>query len=342
MKARISTVAAGRILLALSAAALFTALLVLPQAAPPEAQKATAVKPAQKVFATPEEAAKALIDAAADFDVPALEEILGPDGRDIVSSRDPVRDKNYSLAFAARAKEKNSVSLDPSNRNRAFLSVGNEDWPLPVPIVKKGGKWRFDSKAGSDEILLRRIGANELDAIQVCRGFVDAQLEYASTVHDNSGIHQYAQELISTPGKQDGLYWTNADGTPGGPVSEAVARAIQEGYSLAPDSAYHGYYFHLLMGQGPAAPMGQLDYVIKGMMIGGFALIAVPAEYSVTGVKTFIVNCDGIVYQKDLGPETLSIARKIERYNPDKTWRRTDDQWVPDDFFSTQPGTGSR
>ena len=327
-----STIIAGKTLFGFLVAALLSAPAVLPQAVPQGNPKSAAAKPAQASFATPDEAAKALIKAAEEFDLPALMEVLGPDGQDLVSSGDPVQDKNYILAFAARAKEKNSVALDPSNPNRAILSVGDEDWPLPVPMVKKAGKWRFDSRAGRNEVLFRRIGANELNAIQVCRGFVEAQLEYASDVHDDSGIHQYAQRLISSPGKQDGLYWTNADGTPGGPVSEAVARAIDEGYTLAKDSAYHGYYFHLLQGQGPAAPKGQLDYIIKGMMIGGFALIAVPAEYKVTGVQTFVVNYDGIVYQKDLGPDSLNIAKQVERYNPDKTWRRTDDEWAPGDF----------
>ena len=332
MKSNVSTMSAGKVLFALLVAALLSAPAILPQAASQGNQKSAAAKAAQRNFATPDEAAKALIKAAEEFDLPALLEILGPDGQDLVSSGDPVQDKNYSHAFAARAKEKNSVALDPSNRNRAILSVGDDDWPLPVPIVKKSGKWHFDSRAGRNEVLFRRVGANELNAIQVCRGFVEAQLEYASDAHDESRIHQYAQRLISSPGKQNGLYWTNADGTPGGPVSEAVARAIEEGYTLAKDSAYHGYYFHLLKGQGPAAPMGQLDYIIKGVMIGGFALIAVPAEYGVTGVQTFIVSHDGIVYQKDLGPESLNIAHKIERYNPDKTWRRTDDEWTPGDF----------
>ncbi len=332
MKSKTSTIVLGKILLGFLLAASLVVPAPVSQAMSQGNQKQAAAKPLQREFATPDEAAKALIEAAASFDVPSLTEILGPDGRDLVSSKDPVQDKNYSLEFAARAKEKQSVVLDPKNPNRAVLSIGNEDWPMPVPIVKKAGKWHFDAKAGSEEVLHRRIGANELDAIQVCRGFVEAQLEYASTLHDNSAIHQYAQKLISSPGKQDGLYWTTADGTPGGPVSEAVARAIQEGYTLARDSAYHGYYFHLLTGQGPAAPKGQLDYIIKGIMIGGFALIAVPAEYRVTGVKTFIVSYDGIVYQKDLGPDSLNIAKQIDRYNPDRTWRRTDDQWAPDDF----------
>jgi hypothetical protein len=281
---------------------------------------------AQKGFSKPKEAAAALIKAVENFDVPALLEILGPDGKDLVSSPDPVQDKKNALAFFERAREKQSVEKDRSDKNRYILSVGNQDWPLPIPIVKRDGKWYFDSKAGHDEILFRRIGANELNAIELCRGFVEAQIEYASTIHDNSGIHQYAQKLISTPGKQDGLYWENADGTPGGPISKGVAKAIEEGYSLSPGSAYGGYYFRILKGQGPAAkPLGELDYVIKGMMIGGFALIAVPAEYRVTGVQTFIINHEGVVYQKDLGPDTLNIAKQIELYNPDETWQRTDD-----------------
>jgi hypothetical protein len=211
--------------------------------------------------------------------------------------------------------------------------VGNDDWPLPVPIVKQGGKWHFNAKEGRNEILVRRIGANELDAIQICRGFVEAQKEYASEVHDNSGVNQYAQKIISTPGKRDGLYWRNEDGTPGGPIGESVARAIEEGYS-SKSSPYHGYYFKVLKGQGPAAPLGQLDYVIGGVMIGGFALVAVPAEYRVTGVKTFMVSYDGIVYEKDMGLDSLQVAKNMDRYNPDKTWHRTDDQW-PADLVAT-------
>jgi hypothetical protein len=265
-------------------------------------------------------AADALVAAVSDYNVPALLKIFGPDGKDLVSSADTVQDKTYADAFAKKAKEKSSVTIDPKNAARATLSVGNDNWPFPVPIVRKGHKWSFDSKQGHDEILFRRIGANELDAIQICRGFVEAQKEYASEIHDDSGVNQYAQKIISTPGKQDGLYWQNADGTPGGPISEAIARAIQEGYSPNRTSAYHGYVFKVLKGQGPAAPLGQLDYVINGIMIGGFALAAVPAEYRVTGVKTFLVSYDGNVFEKDLGPESREIVNNMERYNPDKTW----------------------
>jgi hypothetical protein len=285
--------------------------------------------PAQKSFNTPQEAAAALIQAAGTYNVSALLEIFGPDGKDLVSSADPVKDKNLAESFAVKAKQNQTVTIDPKNKARAILSVGNDDWPLPIPIVKKAGKWYFDSKQGRDEILFRRIGANELDAIQICRGFVEAQQEYASEVHDNSGVNQYAQKIISSPGKHDGLYWQNADGTAGGPIGEAVARAIEEGYSPS-KPGYHGYYFKVLKGQGPAAPLGQLDYLIEGVMIGGFALVAVPAEYRVTGVKTFMVSYDGIVYEKDLGPDSLNLVRKMERYNPDRSWQRTDDQWPAD------------
>jgi len=281
----------------------------------------------QMTFSSPDAAVEALIQATADYDVPALMKIFGPAGEDFISSADPVRDKNNAKAFSDRARQKNAIQKDPKNPSRAILVVGDDDWPFPVAIVKKAGKWSFDSKAGRSEILFRRIGANELDAIQVCRGYVEAQHEYASTIHEDSGVNQYAQKIISTPGKQDGLYWSNPDGTPGGPISEPVAKALAEGYSVDKPSAYHGYYFKILKGQGPAAPLGRIDYVIQGAMIGGFALVAVPADYRVTGVKTFIVGPDGVVYQKDLGPDSLSIAKQMELYNPDKTWQPTDDSW---------------
>jgi len=287
----------------------------------------------QKTFKTPQQAAEALIQAAGNGDLSALVEILGPDGKDLVSSADSVRDRNRVEDFAKRAHQKNAVTIDPENKARAIVTVGDDDWPLPVPLVKKSGKWYFDSRQGRNEILFRRIGANELDAIQVCRGFVDAQQEYALEVHDASGVNQYAQKIISTPGKRDGLVWRNEDGTLGGPISEGVAKAIAEGYSSKTEG-YHGYYFKILKGQGPAARLGQLDYVIKGIMIGGFALVAVPAEYRVTGVKTFLVSYDGIVYEKDLGPDSLNMVKNMERYNPDKTWHRTDDQWPSDSLAS--------
>jgi len=279
--------------------------------------------PPQRAFDTPQAAADALIQAARVYDVKTLKNILGPHSQDLIASQDPVLDKNRAVAFAAKAAEKKSVALDPHNSKRAILSVGDERWPLPIPIVERNGKWYFDTRAGREEILLRRIGENELDAITICRGFVDAQKEYA----EDSPDHQYAQRIVSTPGQKDGLYWENADGTPGGPISKAVAKAIEEGYSPGSPAPFHGYYFKVLKGQGPAARLGELDFVIRGAMIGGFALVAVPAEYRVTGVKTFIVSHEGTVYQKDLGPDSLEIFQGMDRYNPDKTWHSTNAEW---------------
>jgi hypothetical protein len=227
-------------------------------------------------------------------------------------------DRQIAAGFVAQARDGHRIELDSSGKT-ATLLVGKTDWPLAIPIVKEDGAWRFDAEAGADEILLRRIGQNELDAIQVCRGYVEAQREYALTRHDGARVNQYAQRIISTPGKRDGLAWQTKDGKWEGPVGEAIARAIAEGYTKTP-SPYHGYYFKVLKGQGPAAPLGEMNFVVKGMMIGGFALAAAPAEYLVTGVKTFIVSHDGIVYEKDLGPETLEQFRAMELYNPDSTW----------------------
>ena len=273
----------------------------------------------QRTFATPEEAGEALISAAGRFDVTALKEILGPDGTDLVVTDDPVSDKNQSAAFAAKAREKTQVVRDPKKPKVATLLVGAEDWPLPIPLVQKGGTWRFDSKAGRQEVLRRRIGENELDAIDVCRGYVEAQHEYASQKRDGALVNQYAQRVVSTPGKQDGLAWQAPDGSWQGPVGEGIARVIAEGYTDRYDP-YHGYYFKILKGQGPAAPMGEMDFVVHGVMIGGFALVAAPADYEVTGVKTFIVSHTGIVYEKDLGQSTFEQFRAMERFNPDSTW----------------------
>jgi len=296
------------------------------RAAPAAKPDAATSQPAQKEFDTPQQAVDSLLQAAEAFDAAALKEILGPDSEDLITSEDPVMDKNRALAFVAKAKEKNSIQPDPKNANRVVLSVGNDDFPVPIPIVKSKGKWHFDTKAGRNEILLRRIGTNELDAIEVCRGFVEAQKEYAEDKHDDSTVNQYAQRIISTPGKHDGLAWQNPDGTWEGPVGEAVAKALEQGYSNPERSQpYHGYYFKVLTGQGPAAPMGQMDFVVKGAMIGGFALAAAPAQYRVTGVQTFIVSHDGTVYEEDLGADTLKIFQSMDRFNPDKTWHPAND-----------------
>jgi hypothetical protein len=296
-------------------------------AATPSKQEAQAGQ--QKQFDSADQAADALIQVAASSDLAGAKEILGPDSEDLINSEDPVMDKNRALAFANKAKEKKTVEIDKKDPNRAILVVGNDDFPLPIPIVKSKGKWSFDTKVGREEILNRRVGANELNTIDLCRGYVEAQHEYAADKHDDSKVNQYAQKILSTPGKQDGLAWQNPDGTWAGPVGDEVAKALQAGYEAKP-GPYHGYLFKVLKGQGPAAPMGEMDFVVQGAMIGGFALAAAPAEYRVTGVQTFIVGPDGIVYQKDLGPDTEKTFQSMDRYNPDKTWQETDDD-VEDD-----------
>jgi hypothetical protein len=274
-------------------------------------------------FATPESAVAALVLAAEKFDVPALKAILGGQGADLVETEDTVLDRRIVSDFAAEARQKQRLEFD-STKTVAVLSIGPADWPMPIPIVQRDGQWSFDAAAGREEVLRRRIGRNELDAIQVCHGYVEAQKEYALTRHDGAKVNQYAQRVVSSPGKQDGLAWRTRDGKWAGPVGEEIARAIAEGYKDRYEP-YHGYYFKILKAQGPAAPMGQMDFVVDSAMIGGFALVAAPAEYLVTGVKTFIVSHDGIVYEKDLGEQTVEAFRKMERYNPDSTWKPVPD-----------------
>ena len=272
-----------------------------------------------QLFASPESASAALLAAAEKFDVPALKTILGGRGVDLVESEDTVQDRRTATAFAAQAREKRRLQLD-STKTTAVLSVGPGDWPMPIPIVQHDGKWSFDAAAGREEVLRRRIGRNELDAIQVCHGYVEAQRQYSLVRHDGALVNQYAQRVISSPGKQDGLAWRTRDGKWEGPVGEEIAGAIAEGYKDK-YQPYHGYYFKILKGQGPAAPMGQMDFVVDSAMIGGFALVAAPAEYLATGVNTFIVSHDGVVYEKDLGEGTVEAFRAMDRYNPDSTWR---------------------
>ncbi len=298
-------------------ATLISALVVISDAAPPAAP--------QKGFPTPQDAASALVKATEIYNVPVLLEIFGPGGEDLVVSKDPIADRNRAADFVDLAHQKQSVVVDPKDSSRAQLLVGNDDWPLPIPLVNRNGAWYFDTASGRHEILLRRIGENELDAIQICRGYVEAQQEYALDKHDGSELNEYAQQIIATPGKHNGLAWRNPDGSWGGPVGEDIAAAMEQGYDAAVNP-YHGYYFKVLKGQGPSAPFGQIDFVVRGAMIGGFALAAAPAQYRVTGVKAFIVSHDGIVYEKDLGPNTLTIFKTMERYDPDKTWQETLDE----------------
>lgn len=270
-------------------------------------------------FKSPQEAAAALIEAASSFDVTALAQIFGPKIEDVIFSGAFAQDRKHAADFVGEARKKNAISVDPKSGTRAFLLVGNEDWPFPVPIVKRGSTWSFDTEAGRQELINRRIGANELDAIEICHGYVEAQHEYALQPHEGYEAHQYAQRIISTPGAEDGLAWQKRDGSWGGPVGEKIAHAIEQGYSSRSEP-YHGYFFKILKGQGPAAALGQMDFVINGLMIGGFALVAAPAEYGVTGVKTFIVSHDGVVYERDFGFNTLDEFQTMELFSPDKSW----------------------
>jgi len=301
------------------------------------APKAAAAAPASTAplgekFASLQQAADALVAAAEKFDVDTLNKIFGPDGKGVVLTDETAQDKQHAADFAAQAREKESISVDPKTGTRAFLLVGNEDWPFPIPLVKSGSEWAFDTKAGRQELLYRRIGSDELDAIQICHGYVEAQNAYAMQPREGYDVNQYAQRIISSPGKQDGLAWQNSDGTWGGPVGEKIAEAIDRGYKTG--SAYHGYYFKILKGQGPAAPPGRMDFVVKGVMIGGFALVASPAQYAVTGVRTFIVSHDGVVYEKDLGPNTLDQFRKMELFNPDNFWIPVPEQDESEEIYS--------
>ncbi len=293
--------------------------------AAPAVMSQTTVERKGKAFASAQEAADALIDAAAKYDELALAEILGPDSYDIIHTGEPARDREVVQKFAEEARIKTNIQLQPKNPRRAILEIGENNWPFAVPMVKVGSSWSFDTKAGRAELLYRRIGSNELDTIAICRAYVNAQHEFALTKRGTSGTNQYAQRIISTPGEQDGLAWKNSDGMWGGPIGEEVAAAIARGYTSKTEP-FHGYFFRVLKGQGPAAPLGEMDFVVKGAMIGGFALIAFPAQYRLTGVQTFMVSHDGVVYQKDLGPKTVELANAIERFNPDKTWTPVQDQ----------------
>ena len=292
------------------------------------ASPASAANPAptaEKTFDNAKAAVEAFVKAVEDNDLAALSEIFGPSGKRIVTSGDDVKDKNDREKFTKLVHEKIELTQDKKDPNRVTITIGNDDWPFPVPVVKTAEKWHFSTKEGLREILMRRIGSNELNAIQVCLGYVEAQQEYSSLAHDATGLHMYAQKIISTPGKQDGLTWYGPDGKPAGPIGEAAAKAIEEGYKNKTEP-YHGYFFKILKAQGSAAPKGKLDYVIQGKMIGGFALVAWPAEYRSSGVKTFIVSHNGIVYEKDLGAETKKIASAMTAYNPDKTWSKVRDE----------------
>ena len=278
-----------------------------------------------KGFATAEEAGGALVAAAEKYDTAAIKELLGPDSNDIIDTGEPVRDKDLVMEFGSLGRTKQSIALDPRTKTRAFLQVGADDWPFPVPIVKSGTKWYFDTAAGRQELLNRRIGSNEYDAMNICDRFVDAEIEYAQTKHDDARVNQYAQRIISSPGKHDGLAWQNEDGTWAGHISDDTAKVLAN-IDAGEGMPFRGYRFKVLKAQGPAANGGAFDYMQNGAMIGGFALIAYPSVYQVTGVKTFIVNHEGVIYEKDLGPTTARAVEFIETFNPDRTWTPVPEQ----------------
>jgi Protein of unknown function (DUF2950) len=278
-----------------------------------------AATPEGRGFASPNAAAKALVSAAKNDDVADLIAILGPASKEILTTSDPVADQEMRRKFVAGATAKIKLVPDPKEANTETLLVGKDEWPLPIPIVKVNGQWRFDVEQGKQEILAQRIGSNELDAIEVCRGYVEAQNDYAEKDRTGSGLPHYAQKIISSPGKHDGLYWTSTGADDESPIGEIVARAFAEGYTKRHDP-YHGYYFRILTAQGPHVPGGAMNYLHNGLMTSGFALIAWPSDYRSTGVMTFLVDKTGIVYQKDLGPTTSEVAGAYTAYDPDQTW----------------------
>lgn len=278
---------------------------------------------AQQAFKTPDEAASALVSAAKASDPKELLTVLGPDGADIISSGDKAADAATRDKFIAAYDAKHQISMEGDNK--AIMVIGEEDFPLPIPIVRKDGTWRFDTAAGREEILYRRIGRNELDTIQSCLAYVDAQNEYADKDRTGAGNGIYAQRIVSSPRKKDGLYWPEVQRNDPSPLGDFFAEATKQGYRVGGGrTPYHGYYYKILTKQGAAAAGGELDYVVKDKMIGGFALVAYPAEYRNSGVKTFIVNHAGVVYEKDLGPRSAELAERMTSFNPDKTWQKVD------------------
>ncbi len=277
---------------------------------------------AAKRFSNPDEAAKALLEAIASQDNNRLIALFGSQAAELVSSGDDVADKNNRSEFAALAQEK--MRIETASEDKAILHVGNSDWPFPIPVVKQGEGWQFDVEQGRQEILNRRIGRNELSTVAAMRGYVEAQFDYTNLDRDDDGVSEYAQKFNSEPGKFDGLFWEVAEGQPQSPLGPLFAQAKAEGYKTKgaseKPSPFHGYYYRILTRQGANVPGGKYDYIINGNMIAGFGLVAFPAQYGSSGIMTFVVNHQGKVYQKDLGPKTTEIVEKMKEYNPDSTW----------------------
>jgi Protein of unknown function (DUF2950) len=273
---------------------------------------------AQETYKTAEDAAAALLAAAQSGDKQDALKVFGPHGEGIISSGDAVNDANQRNKFVEAYEATHQI--EPKDDNNATLIIGEKDWPFPVPLVKKDNGWRFDTEAGLKEILFRRIGHNELDTIQSLLAYVDAQNDYAQITSASTGTATYAQRIISQPGKKDGLYWPTQSGEEPSPLGDLIASATSQGYKVGGGRApYHGYYYKILTRQGPAAHGGAYDYVVRGNMIGGFALVAYPAAYRNSGVMTFLVNHDGTVFEKDLGPHTNKVAEEMTSFNPDST-----------------------
>jgi hypothetical protein len=289
-------------------------------------QSSFAADARQKSFKSPEEAVGALVGAVKENDTKELLRILGPAGKELIFSGDEVADKAWRDRFVKAYEEMNKLVSE--NDKKVILHVGNEEWPYPIPVVKKGENWFFDTKAGKEEILNRRIGRNELNAIQVCLAYVDAQREYILEDRNENKLLEYAQRFISREGEKNGLYWEAKEGEERSPLGPLIAKAAVEGYTgkkpFGKRNPYHGYYYKILKSQGKNAPGGEYDYVVKGKMIGGFALVGYPAEYGNLGIMTFIVNQDGVVYEKDLGKDTEKIAAAMKKFDPDKTWKKVE------------------
>ena len=280
----------------------------------------------QKSFKSPEEAVRALVGAVKGNDTKELLMIFGPAGKELIFSGDEVADKAWRDRFVKAYEEMNKLVSE--NDKKIILHVGNGEWPYPIPVVKEGENWFFDTKAGKEEILNRRIGRNELNAIQVCLAYVDAQREYILEDRDENKLLEYAQKFVSKKGQKNGLYWEVKEGEEQSPLGPLIAKAAVEGYTgkwpLGRRNPYHGYHYKILKAQGKNAPGGEYDYLVNGKMIGGFALVGYPAEYGDSGVMTFIVNQDGVVYQSNLGKDTEKIATAMKKFDPDETWKKVE------------------